>query len=134
MVCQVVQVVFGVEIIGSFRESVDEYSIIRTLNLDIGIRTVIVMNWNKDIATWNRGSNIVRSIMLPKHIQFGMAPNDMIADYRVDFDPPQKSTSRLQYTEEENGCGYGYCTIDAVFDQREDCDDNSNKEYYDLQR
>ena len=51
----------------------------------------------------------------------------------MDPDFPQKSTSSLQYTEEENGSGYGYRTVDAVFDRREDCDDNSNKEYYDLQ-
>lgn len=124
----------GVRIIESLRKSIDEYSLVRILNLDIGVRTVIVVNRNKDIASWNESSNIIGSTTLSKHFLFGIVPNDMIADYRVDLDSPQKSTSRLQHTEEENSCGYGYSTIDTVFDRREDCDDNSNKEYYDLQR
>jgi len=70
--------------------------------------------------------------MLSKHFLLGIVPNDMITDHRVDLDSPQKSAFRLQHTEEENGCGYRDRKIDAVFDRREDCDDNPDNEYYDL--
>jgi hypothetical protein len=123
----VVQVVIGVGVVVSFRESVDEDSRVRRVGIDHWVGTIIVLNGQKDAA-------ICLFVIVRVAVWLVFVLEKMITDDRVDLNLSEETTTSLDNTEEEKSDRHTNSSVDTVLNRGEDGDEDTGEEDENLDR
>lgn len=141
----VIEVVVGIRVVVSFRESVDEDSRVWSLEFDGWVGAVVVINGQKGIAHGKVVLSIVfvcairstncasRRRVVSLRLDFTVTVQKMVTNDRVNLDASKEASLGLEGSEEEKGSRDRDGGVDTVLDGAEYGDEDTSEEDDDLE-